>query len=411
MTRTDRSGARTVGVVVTLAAVALVMACAAAALPGTGATARAPRALHQRATFQLPAIKHVFVIVLENETYGATFGKPTADPYLAKTLVSHGALLKNYYGIGHNSNDNYIALVSGQPPNADTQADCQKFVNFPTGGLVANGLEPGKGCVYPRDVPTIGNELTTKGRTWKGYEQDMGNVPAREAAVCGHPKIGSADHTEVAVKYDGYASRHDPFVYFHSVINSSGYCDAHVVPLGSPTGAMPPSAPKTTTGLVRDLRHASTTPNLSFITPNLCNDGHDYPCVNQKSGASRLADIDTFLGTWVPKILASPAYKADGMLIVTFDESESFLFDSTACCSEKPGPTGVKPGINGPGGGRIGAVLISRYIRPGTVVGKYSYNHYSLLATLEKIFRVPLLGDARTVPTTFGHEVFNQLAG
>ena len=37
---------------------------------------------------------------------------------------SQGALLENYYATGHESNDNYISLVSGQPPNAENQADC-----------------------------------------------------------------------------------------------------------------------------------------------------------------------------------------------------------------------------------------------------------------------------------------------
>ena len=34
-----------------------------------------------------------------------------------------GALLENYYAIGHASADNYIAQVSGQAPDLGTQAD------------------------------------------------------------------------------------------------------------------------------------------------------------------------------------------------------------------------------------------------------------------------------------------------
>ena len=54
----------------------------------------------------LPPIRHVFLIVLENEGYAATFASPAADPYLATTLPAAGALLANYYGIGHHSADN-----------------------------------------------------------------------------------------------------------------------------------------------------------------------------------------------------------------------------------------------------------------------------------------------------------------
>ena len=85
----------------------------------------------------LPAIHHVFVIVLENQGYDNTFGDPSADPYLATALPASGALLSDYYGIGHNSNDNYIALISGQAPNPSNQADCPVFADFPPTATVA----------------------------------------------------------------------------------------------------------------------------------------------------------------------------------------------------------------------------------------------------------------------------------
>ncbi len=72
-------------------------------------------------TSKLPLIRHVFVIMLENNDYSATFGNPSADPYLATTLPSEGVLLPNYYGVGHFSNDNYTGFISGQPPNSITR--------------------------------------------------------------------------------------------------------------------------------------------------------------------------------------------------------------------------------------------------------------------------------------------------
>ena len=65
----------------------------------------------------LAAVRHVFVIVLENEGYATTFGSPSNDPYLAGTLPAAGALLTQDYGVGHHSLDNYVAMVSGQAPN------------------------------------------------------------------------------------------------------------------------------------------------------------------------------------------------------------------------------------------------------------------------------------------------------
>jgi hypothetical protein len=374
------------------AVVGVVLACAAAGAPGA-----------QARTFKLPPVRHVFVIVLENQGYAATFGNPAADPYLAQALPAEGALLENYYATGHESNDNYVSLVSGQPPNAQNQADCPRFDNFTGALMLENGVESGTGCVYPAEVPTIGNQLSAAKRPWKAYMQDMGNDPNREAAACGHPALEASDETQKAEDGDGYATRHDPFVYFHSVIDEQKFCDKNVVALGSPTGQMPAAALRGETGLATDLASATRTPKFSFITPNLCNDGHDFPCTNQPSGASALADIDAFLETWVPLITGSPAYQQNGLLEIVFDEAASS--EAESCCEEMPGPGSPLPGVVGPGGGRVGAVLLSPFIKPGTISAT-EYNHYSSLASWETLLGLPKLADAKTVPTSFGSDVF-----
>jgi hypothetical protein len=234
--------------------------------------------------------------------------------------------------------------------------------------------------------------------------EDMGNVASRESPVCGHPSVGAVDHTQKAVPGDGYATRHNPFVYFHSIIDDTALCDTHVVPLGTTSGAMPNATPPGVTGLATDLESVSTTANFSFITPNLCNDGHDAPCINQQASPSAQVNIDAFLQRWVPLITGSPAFKKDGLLEITFDESDTS--DASACCNETPGPASGRPGITGPGGGRTGAVLLSPFIKGGTV-SDVPYNHYSTLATIEDLFGVPRLAQAKTVSTTFGRDVFS----
>src|SRR5215472_7469127 len=99
----------------------------------------------------LPPIRHVFLLLLENQSYGVTFGKDSPAPYLAHTLPARGALLTQYYAIGHASLGNYIALLSGQAPNEATQLDCATYADFrPSGGgLDAHGQLAGSGCVYP----------------------------------------------------------------------------------------------------------------------------------------------------------------------------------------------------------------------------------------------------------------------
>jgi phosphatidylinositol-3-phosphatase len=346
-------------------------------------------AIQAQGALALPHIKHVFILMLENESEGTSFGPASKAPYLAHTLTRQGEFLPNYYGIGHNSLDNYIALISGQAPNATTQADCQFYMDVIPGTIGANGQASGVGCVYPSAVQTVANQLDADGLPWKGYMEDMGNAPG-EAKTCSHPALNSQDHTQAARVGDEYATRHDPFVYFHSIIDSPT-CTQNVVPL-----TLLPSA----------LKKARTTPAYSFITPNLCDDGHDSPCVDGRPGG--LVSADAFLRRWVPRITGSAAYKQGGLLIITFDEASTS--DSTACCGEQPGPGSPTPGGQNPGagGGKVGAVLLSPYVQPATV-DQTAYNHYALLRSVEDIFGLGHLGFAAQAGLkAFGSDVFNR---
>jgi phospholipase C len=345
---------------------------------GSGGT---PTVSAQPVAASLPPVGHVFVINLENKGFTETWGAGSEAPYLSKTLRSKGNLLTQYYGTGHESLDNYIAQISGQGPNPQTQADCQIYSQFHSVGVVAPQQYVGSGCVYPSQVPTVATQLTSHGKSWKGYMQDM-------KTSCRHPVLNRPDGTQKAKVGDQYAARHNPFVYFQSITNTPA-CAARDVDLSR---------------LPKDLAAVSTTPNLSYITPNLCNDAHDAPCVDGRPGG--LVTADAWLKTWVPKILASPAYKQDGALIITFDESDGPDSDSTACCGEGPTPNSPAPGITGPGGGRIGALVLSRYVKPGSSTA-HPYNHYSLLATMEDLAHVGRLGYARQA-TRFGVDVFNR---
>lgn len=340
-----------------------------------------------QATAQVPNSRHVFVIMLENEGYATTFGPNSAAPYLANTLTGMGQLLTNYYGIGHNSNDNYLAMISGQAPNSETQSDCQVYTDFTGAGIFAPyGQLVGQGCVYPNSLETLPNQLEVRGYTWRGYMEDM-------PSACSHPALNTVDTTQKATPTNAYAVRHNPFVYFHSILDTPS-CAANDVPL---------------TSLQQDLQSVATTPNFSYIVPNLCHDGHDSPCADGEPGG--LVSADAWLQRQVPAILSSPAYKQDGILIVTFDEASfgaSSSSDSTACCNEQPGPNSPLPGITGSGGGRVGAVVISRFVKPGTRNAN-PYNHYSFLKSIETIFGLPYLGFASPsdVPV-FGADVFSR---
>ena len=364
----------------------------AAAVPGD--LYAAPR--EPGRTTAVPPIGHVFIIVLENKGYEETFGAASPAPYLARTLAGKGVLLAQYYGTTHYSLGNYLAMISGQAGTPETRADCGIFADFVLSGMTADGQAVGRGCVYPAGVRTLPNQLAQIGKTWRAYMEDMGNDRRRESATCAHPALDAKDLTQAAQapsaavpRGDQYAARHNPFVYFHAIIDSPA-CRANVVNLRR---------------LRHDLKSIERTPNFVFISPNLCNDGHDAPCKNGEPGG--LKSADAFLRRWAPLILASPAYRRDGLLVVTFDEGDaeahaqpdgSYLveFKGEKCCSQQPGPNlGPFPQteqyakyttrFQDFGGDRTGAVLLSPFLEPGSVA-KTPFNHYSLLKTLEDIF-------------------------
>ena len=170
------------------------------------------------------SIQHVWLIILENKSYDETFTGLNNNSYLWQTLPSEGVLLKNYYGTGHSSMDNYISAVSGQAPEEDSQEDCS-VVNSSFGsnstivttgsvgadspnwnfGQVAsaagaNAALGTNGCTYPTETPTLFDQFNAAGVSWKGYAQDLGgaqqigstswqtdSVPGRDDALCGGP--------------------------------------------------------------------------------------------------------------------------------------------------------------------------------------------------------------------------------
>ena len=288
-----------------------------------------PSAASAAAKAKLPPIGHVFVINLENKSYDETWGPSSPAPYLSQTLVGQGVQLSQYFGIGHVSLDNYVAEISGQGPSKQTQLDCFTYADFVSTGTGDFGQALGDGCVYPTTVQTIADQLTAKGLTWKGYMEDM-------STPCKHPELGAKDTDVVATATGAYATRHNPFIYFHSIVDAP-ICQKNVVALDA---------------LDHRLASIKTTPNLSFITPNLCNDAHDSPCptVSRADWPPR----DDVAPTWVPKILASPAYKKDGLLIVTFDEAEAVgsSADATACCDAPTYPNVTQREHDHAGSGR-----------------------------------------------------------
>ena len=415
-----------------------------------------------RAALPPGSINNILVIELENEDEGSTFGAGSVATYLNDTLVPQGELLQNYYAIGHVSLDNYIAQISGQAPTPLTDSDCDlgEYVNVSPGTDDPNsatypGQVDGNGCVLPapngtsHGAPTIADQLdavdppnaTTHVASWREYAEDMGNDATRDGGTadplggtdCAHPAIGGTDNTSFAETSDQYTTRHNPFMYFHSVIDNTAECDANVVPLGTVAVGTPSTfngvaLPDVFTGhLANDLSSEATTPAFGFVTPNLCDDGHDGTCTGTNLDGTHtggLAGADIWLQHYMPLIMASPSYQSGQMLVVvTSDEGADN--DTTACCNEQPGPNWAYPGFSplfgtptgpAPGGGQIGALLLnSKYIQPGTVDTTGYYNHYSALRSYEDLLGITSGGTdgyghlgfaAAPGLTPFGQDIF-----
>ena len=316
----------------------------AAATPAAGSTGT-PAASQPAAS----KIKHVFVIALAAHGDQA-FAPGSPARYLDTQLRPRGALLSAYSSLSAAELPDYIALISGQPPNPLTTAECPSFADFPRGAKPgADGQVAGSGCVYPITTLTLPDQLTSARLTWRAYAEDMG--AANGAPVtCRHPAPGAQDPTAGPAHGDEYATRHNPFVYFHSLLDL-GDCSTNDVSLGQ---------------LGPDLATAKTTPNFAFIAPNLCHAGAEQPCQSGDPGG--LAAADTFLGHWVPAILQSPAYRKDGLLIIAF-----------------AGASATQKGT--------GALLLSRYAQPGSATA-VPYTPYSLLRSFEDIFALRHLAGA-----------------
>lgn len=355
--------------------------------PAKSKPASQPQRKEQKAPTTLPAIKHVFVIVLDDVPYAESFGPEGRSHYLSHTLEAKGELLERYYAVAHQQLADGIALISGQGPTEQTAADCPTYAEISPADSAADEQVTGSGCVYPADVKTIASQMTAKHLTWKAYVQAIGDGGTEASSACYHPQLGAADPTaalglpttNAAAGGVASATFRDPFVYFRSVTDSHA-CATDVVGVE---------------GLDGDLHSATRTPNLSYIVPDLCDDGSSRPCAPGKPDG--MAAAEGFLRQIVPKILASKAYEEGGLLLITADEAPSSgeYADSSSCCGQPQFPNlqASSSSTLGKGGGEVGALLLSPFIKGGEI-SQQTYSDFSMLRSIEDIFGLQHLGYA-----------------
>lgn len=307
----------------------------------------------------LSQITHVWVISLSGGSFGAALATQSSDPYLAKQLVPKGTLLEDYSLVSESPVANDVAMLSGQGPNLETEKGCATYSPVTPPELSSKGFTTGSGCVYPASVHTLADQTTEAALTWRAYVQDMAPAAgspqsASTPSTCRHPATGGTEPIASLAPGDDYVFARNPFVLFDSLIESQA-CAKDDVDLS---------------GLSADLANGAQTPNLNWIVPAACDDGAKADC---GAGASTgLAGADSFLKSVVPEITATADYKQHGLILIAFDSPAS--------------SAGKDPE-------QVGALVLSPFVNAGKR-NQESFNTYSLLKSLERLFGVPLLGHA-----------------
>jgi len=283
------------------------IALAAAPLFAAGCTQARPGAPLdvQSSKLPSPASSRVIVIVMENAEYSEVLGNPAA-PYI-NALARRYGLATQSFAIGHPSLPNYLALTSGSTQGVSSDCtDCQVGAS------------------------NIVDQLEAAGISWKAYLEDLPGACFQGAAA------------------GGYAKKHNPFIYFDDIARSPGRC-SRLVGFSQ---------------LAADLRRGRL-PTYAWISPNLCDDGHDCG----------VAGSDRFLARTGPALLHELG--PHGFLVLTWDEGSS----DRGCCG------GVARG------GQIATILAGPDVRRG-VRESSPVDHYGTLGTIEEALGLPSLAGA-----------------
>lgn len=328
----------------------------------------------------LPEVKHVFVVMLKEGAIEES-GKTAEAGYLGKELPAQGELLTNYFAVTKGALANQIALLSGQGPTPETAANCPNYADVGPGTESPEGQIEGNGCVYPAAAKTLPGQLSEADLKWKSYVQGIEDgAAAGQPASCRHPSPGTPDPNQLATPTDAYVTWRNPFIYFHSILDAPECAEANV---GLPQ-------------LSADLKlKAEKFPTLAYIAPD-----------------------EAQLEPLIAEIEESMAYKDGGMIVVTAAQApqEGEKPDESGCCIDPDFPNlpdaGEAAPPSGPvretgGGGRVGLLLLSPFVEPGTTSETY-FNHFSLLATIEELFSLERIGyAAEPAITGFDESLFN----
>jgi hypothetical protein len=290
----------------------------------------------------------------------------TAAPISINTQVSYATAYHNV-----------LSTPTGANPHIHPSEPNYIWAEAGTNFGVANDNPPyGTNGNNQNTTAHLSTYLQQAGHTWKSYQDDIdtdsaGNVLPQSQWIS-PINNRSGTYTTVANAYDGskqydYAVKHNPPAFFTDTnggnnATSSNPAAVHYAPLQQ---------------LQTDLTNNSV-PQYNWITPNQFNDMHTALSGGYKGLTGDNAQIkqgDDFLAVIVPKIMASPAYKNNGAIIIWNDESEGTNADDF--------------------NHTIMEIIISPLAKGYGYASSLNYTHSSDLKTMQEIFQVgPLLGDA-----------------
>ena len=415
----------------------------------------------------LPPVKHMFLIVLSDRGYTQSF--LGSSGYLSGALRRQGEFIQNYYAVAGSPLANEIALVSGQGPTVQTATDCPVFSRIKHATKAPRGQVLGSGCAYPAATKTLPGELTGAGDTWKAYLQ---GVPANAKSACRVPKGGSKV-PQTAGSKNAYLAWRNPFVYFRSLTGGSACHDyeagighletdlnsasttpslAYIIPAPCSDGSEAPCKRGAKPSLAGANRFLKTVVPEIKKSPAYKDGGMIAITFDQAPQTGEYADPSACCASppsypnlrglppgtpVVPAGAMGPAVPGTtttatgttttdttapttGATTTTTDTSTTAPTTTTGATTTTTVPTtttspvSLGSGETTPtgGGGQVGLLLISPYVKPNSMDVIDYFNHFSLLASIEKLFGLHTLGYAGAPGlAVFGAGVFNNYGG
>lgn len=388
----------------------------------------------------IPALDHVFVIMMENHGYGQIATNPQA-PFI-NGLMSSANLATNYFAIAHPSSTNYLEVTGGsnfndlsdQYPNwHDTSCTPNMLSGMTNVDVAQTGFPSVVGLVCPiagsggtdADIPvedltnnegtppltnidgsagippdtnivgeTIADELVAKRKSWKSYQEGLPIIGADGVNVSdGYYILGgkNAAGDSVSTNFSTLSTSGNPtsssnIVYLYAIKHDPFAYFASVQQGRNPALSLNRIVPfEGQDGLYADLKNAKTVPDFAFIAPNQCDDMHGRG--NGTAFCNYDADDNGTQTGLNPTLIMQGDLAVERIVTAikaspVWSKSKSaivILWDENDYSSVTPNQV---------------VFIVDTNYGPQKIQSSKFYDHYSLTKTLDAAFKLPCLNHA-----------------